>query len=164
MSQPHVNSAVAPEQQKFRDCGAVLHQKKPAHVARCSRCLDGASHSAPVGRHHVDRAVGPEDVLAGLKRKFPRNRTLGAELAADAVRNHADEGVHDLAEERGLDQLIAWREFFEQNPAIFDGTAKLSEELAAGLRLDGTGYEGEVEAAAAAPLEEAVPLEAAEEL
>ena len=81
-----------------------------------------------------------------------------------SVRNHADEGVHDLAEERGLDQLIAWREFFEQNPAIVDGTAKLSEELAAGLRLDGTGYEGEVDAAAAAPLEGAVPLEAAEEL
>jgi len=95
--------------------------------------------------------------------------------ADGSVTNNAEESVRELAEERGLDDVLAALDaqhvkVCEEAGALADAITNspyaksLSEQLAAGLRLDGTGYEGEVEAAAAAPLEEAVPLEAAEEL
>ena len=79
------------------------------------------------------------------------------------MHNHAEESVRDLAEERGLDDVLAALDvaLYADKPDEF---ANLLIKETARLRLDGTGYEGEVEAAAAAPLEEAVPLEAAEEL
>ena len=95
--------------------------------------------------------------------------------ADGSVTNNAEESVRELAEERGLDDVLAALDaqhvkVCEEAGALADAITNspyaksLSEQLAAGLRLDGTGYEGEVEAAAAAPLEAAVPLEAAEEL